>query len=117
MKATLVAFGAIEIDGTRYEHDIVIDRGEVGKRRKAASKPYRDRYGHTPLSPEENIPWHGRRLIVGTGANGALPVMPEVTAEAHRRGVEVTVLPTEDACRLIESLRRRDVNAVLHVTC
>ena len=27
-------FGAIEIDGIRYEHDVVIDRGKVRKRKK-----------------------------------------------------------------------------------
>ena len=32
------SFGAIRIDGATYEHDVVIDRGEVSKRRKKASK-------------------------------------------------------------------------------
>jgi hypothetical protein len=31
--------------------------------------------------------------------------------------VELTALPTEDACRLIVSLGRDEVHAVLHVTC
>ena len=29
MRARLVGFGVIEIEGTRYEHDVVIDRGVV----------------------------------------------------------------------------------------
>lgn len=117
MKAKLVAFGLIEIDGQRYAHDVVINRGEVRKRRKKASKPHRGKYGHTPLSLAENIPWHGSRLVIGTGMDGALPVMPEVAAEAKRRGVEIKLLPTKEACRLLAKLDRRDVNAVLHVTC
>jgi len=117
MKARLLGFGLLEIDGRRYEDDLVIDRGEVRKRRKKPSKPYRDRYGHTPLSADEEIPWGGRRLIVGTGANGSLPVMPEVENEALRRGVELVAVPTAEACRLIEGLDRRDVRAVLHATC
>jgi hypothetical protein len=28
------SFGSIEIDGITYEHDMVIDRGEMRKRRK-----------------------------------------------------------------------------------
>ncbi len=40
------SFGSIRIDGVTYEHDVVIDRGEVRKRRKKASKRYRDGYGH-----------------------------------------------------------------------
>jgi hypothetical protein len=117
VKARLRGFGLLELDGMRYEDDVVIDRGAVRKRRKKPSKPYRDRYGHTPLSADEEIPWSGRRLIVGTGADGALPIMPEVEEEARRRGVRLTAIPTAEACRLIEELDRRDVCAVLHVTC
>jgi hypothetical protein len=31
-------------------HDVVIDRGEVQKRKKGASKKFRAAFGHTPLS-------------------------------------------------------------------
>jgi hypothetical protein len=109
-------FGTIEIDGTRYEHDVVIDHGSVRKRRKGPSKPHRARYGHTPLSLAEEIPWNCRRLVVGSGAHGALPVMEEVTEEASRRHVRLVVLPTAQA---LEQLRGggSDTNAILHVTC
>ena len=33
---------------------------------------------HTPLSVNEAIPWHGQRLIIGTGTYGRLPIMSEV---------------------------------------
>jgi hypothetical protein len=117
MKARLLGFGSIEVHGRRYEHDVVIDRGNVRKRIKKPSKPHRGRYGHTPLSADEEIPWDGARLIIGTGAYGSLPITPEVNQEASHRGVELIALPTPEACRLIENLDRRDVNAILHVTC
>ena len=117
MKAHLVAFGSIEIDGRRHENDVVIDRGEVRKRVKKPSKPYRAIYGHTPLSADEDIPWSGSQLIIGTGAYGSIPIMPEVRQEAVRRGVKLVATPTADACRFIASLNRQDVNAILHVTC
>jgi hypothetical protein len=117
MKARLLGFGSLEIDGRRYNDDVVIERGKVRKRKKKPSKPYRDACGHTPLSVDEAIPWGGRRLIVGTGANGALPVMPEVFGEARRRSVELVAVPTAEACRLLGPLDPQDVNAVLHVTC
>ena len=44
MRARLLTFGSIEIDGRRYDHDIVIERGAVRKRGKKPSKPYRDAY-------------------------------------------------------------------------
>jgi hypothetical protein len=49
-------FGSIRIDGTTYEHDVVIDRGQIRKRKKKPSKKFRDEFGHTPLSIEEEIP-------------------------------------------------------------
>jgi len=30
------SFGSIRIDGVTYEHDLVIDRGEIRKRKKKA---------------------------------------------------------------------------------
>jgi hypothetical protein len=117
MEVRLVAFGSIEVDGQQHAYDIVIDRGEVRKRKKKPSKPYRNQFGHTPLSAGEQLPWGGSRLIIGTGAHGSLPIMSEVIEEAGRRGVDLVAVPTEDACRLIARLDRRDVHAILHVTC
>ena len=109
-------FGEILIDGTAYDHDVVIDRGELRRRKKKPSKKYRDQYAHTPLSADEEIPWECQRLVIGTGAYGALPVMDGVKEEAARRGVELTILPTAQA---IEELVKatEETNAILHVTC
>ena len=109
-------FGSIRIDGRTYEHDVVIDRGEIRKRKKGPSKPYRGAFGHTPLSADEAIPWRCERLVIGTGADGALPVMDEVIDEAARRHVTLVLLPTEDA---IAELRAgtKHTNAIVHVTC
>lgn len=109
------SFGTLRIDGSMYEQDLVIDRGEIRKREKGPSKKFRDQFGHTPLSIEEEIPWKCRRLVIGTGAYGRLPVMREVKIEAKRRHVELVIVPTSEAIRLME--KESAVNAVLHVTC
>ena len=109
------SFGQIRIDAIEYGYDVVIDRGKVGKRKKKASKKFRDAFGHTPLSLEEKIPWKCHRLVVGTG-EGALPVMDEVKREANRRKVELLILPTEDAMKILNH-RIEMTNAILHVTC
>ena len=83
--------------GRRYDHDVVIDKGKVAKRGKKPSKAYRGEFGHTPLSAAESIPWGGKRLIVGTGESGSLPIMPDVWQEAKRRGIELIAEPTEKA--------------------
>jgi len=109
------SFGTLEIDGQAYENDVVIDRGEVRKRKKAPSKKFRDEFGHTPVSVDEKIPWKCERLVIGTGANGNLPVMKEVKREAERRHVELVIVPTRKAVRLLEE--EPAANAILHVTC
>ena len=110
------SFGSIRIDGVTYAHDLIIDRGKIRKRKKAASKTFRDAYGHTPLSVAEEIPWRCRRLVVGTGAGGALPVMQEVEEEAHRRKVDLLIAPTAEAIAVLDE-GTKGTNAVLHVTC
>ena len=117
MDARSVAFGVIEIEGKRFEHDVVIDRGRIGKRHKGPSKARRHEYGHTPLTAAEAIPWGGMQLIIGTGHDGQLPVTPDVYDEASRRGVKVTALPTAEACELLDGITSKDVRAILHVTC
>jgi hypothetical protein len=109
------SFGTLQIDRRTYEQDLLIERGEIRKRKKAPSKKFRDKFGHTPLSIEEKIPWKCQRLVIGTGAYGRMPVMPEVKREAERRRVELVIVPTSEALRLIE--RDSEANAILHVTC
>jgi hypothetical protein len=115
MRFEAFSFGSIRINGVTYNHDVVIDRGEIRKRRKKPSRKFRDTFSHTPLSIEERIPWKCRRLVVGTGT-GALPVMADVKKEAKRRNVRLLVVPTSEA---IKALRENpnDTNAILHVTC
>ena len=115
MRFEAFSFGSIRIDGLTYDHDVLIDRGKVYKRKKRPSKKFRDNFGHTPLSPEERIPWKCRRLVIGTGT-GALPVMDEVKQEARRRNVELRILPTAQAIELLKAAGP-DTNAIMHVTC
>ena len=110
------SFGSITIDGKTYEKDVVIERGAVRRRKKKASRRYRDRFGHTPLSMKEEIPWKCDRLVVGSGAQGALPVMDEVRDEAARRNVELIVLPTPDALDVLREASK-NTNGILHLTC
>ncbi len=115
MRFEAFSFGSIRIDGVTYDHDVVIDRGRIRKRKKKPSKKFRDDFGHTPLSADERIPWKCQRLVIGTGT-GALPVMDEVKEQARRRRVELRILPTLQAIELLKAAPRA-TNAILHVTC
>ena len=116
MRFTSYSFGSVRVDGVAYDHDLIIDRGKVRKRKKAASRKFRGAYGHTPLSAAEDIPWRCRRLVIGTGADGALPVMQEVRDEARRREIDLVVLPTAKAISKLAKAPE-DTNAILHLTC
>jgi hypothetical protein len=52
MRFQKFSFGSIRIDGVTYEHDVVIDREDVRKRKKKPSKKFRDEFRHTPVSIE-----------------------------------------------------------------
>jgi hypothetical protein len=116
VRFTEYSFGSVQVDGVTYNHDVIIDRGRIRKRKKAASKKFRGAYGHTPLSTAEDIPWRCRRLVIGTGADGALPVMEQVREQARRRKVDLVVVPTAEAIDVLAGTSK-DTNAVLHVTC
>jgi hypothetical protein len=68
------------------------------------------------VSLKEKLPWKCKRLVIGTGKYGSLPVMEEVKREARRRRIDLTIAPTDDA---IEGFARKPkgTNALLHVTC
>jgi hypothetical protein len=116
MRFSDYSFGSIRVDDAAYDRDIIVDRGEVRARKKGPSKALRAEYGHTPLSAAEDIPWKCRRLVIGTGASGSLPVLPEVVEEARRREVDLVMVPTADAVRVLNEATKQ-TNAVLHLTC
>ena len=54
--------------------------------------------------------------MIGTGADGALPVLQEVRDEARRRKVDLIVLPTAEAIGVLTGAAAH-TNAILHLTC
>ena len=54
--------------------------------------------------------------MIGTGADGALPVMQQVRDEARRRKVDLITLPTAQAIGALAKDTGR-TNAILHLTC
>ncbi|RLC31096.1 hypothetical protein DRH13_03490 [Candidatus Woesebacteria bacterium] len=114
MKIKKLSFGSINIDGENYFKDIVIHKGKIKKRKKKESKKFRGRFGHTPLSILENIPWDCKKLIIGTGHSYALPVMNEVKEKAKKKGVELVLKSTPDA---ILYINEKNTNLILHLAC
>jgi hypothetical protein len=110
-------FGRITIDGSVYENDVVIEGAEIRKRKKGPSKALRGGLGHTPLTAAETIPWKAKRIWIGTGAYGSLPVSDDVREEARRRGVELLIETTPELVKRINKGLPAGTNAIIHVTC
>jgi len=106
MRFDKFSFASIQIDGSTYEHDVMVDRGKIRQRKKKPSKQLREQYGHTPWSVEDKIPWKCQRLVVGTGAYGRLPVMEQVKQEAKGRKIKLLVLPTNEAIQALQQDKR-----------
>jgi hypothetical protein len=57
------------------------------------------------------------RLVVGTGAYGQMRPDREALEQLRQRGVEVEVVPTDEAVRRYGELDPRRTAAALHLTC
>ena len=114
------AFGSITIDGTVFEHDVVIDTtGTVTKRKKRLSKAI---YGtsHT-ISLQEaeyvcgrNV--HADQVIIGSGQQDNVRLSPEAAAYLERRNCRVELLPTPEAITAWNTARGQSIG-LFHVTC
>ena len=111
-------FGWIEVNGVRYEKDIVIHAdGTITKREKKKSKDLKPKYGHTPLSERELTFLENEKpdvVYIGTGHQAALPITPE--AQQILKEYETIILPTPEAIEKIDREHRK-LAALLHVTC
>jgi hypothetical protein len=105
-------FGRIVVDGQEHVRDLIVLPGRV-----VANWWRKD--GHA-LVPEdlagvlEELP---ERLVIGTGAAGRMRPDPAVLRLLRERGVEVEVLPTEQAVRRYGELDPARTAAALHLTC
>ena len=112
------AFGWIEIDNVRYDHDVIIHQdGRITKRSKKKSKELKKVYGHTPLSDHE-LEFLDREkpeiVYIGTGQYGDLPITPE--AKTVLSQFETVIRPTPDIPGMLKK-EQRSFTAIIHVTC
>jgi hypothetical protein len=110
-------FGYITIEGSKIEHDIVIQlSGEIKKRKKKLSKAV---YGtsHTISLEEMTCIYQdgAERLIIGSGQEGMVRLSEEA-ADYLNKKCKVDLQPTPKA---IEYLNKAEgaVISLFHVTC
>ena len=108
-----VKLGRISINGHVYGRDIVITNNKsITLRESRSSDALRTRYGHTPMTTAENIPWACEKLVIGTGVQSRLFIMDEVRVRAHEMGVTLVTLPTIQA---INHINDPGTNLILHI--
>jgi hypothetical protein len=106
------SFGRLSVDGTEETRDVIVLPERVVRN-------WWRRDGHALVLADleavlEELP---ARLIVGTGAHGRMKPDPATLANLRERGVEVDVLPTDEAVDRYASLNPAETAAALHLTC
>ncbi|AMM54673.1 Mth938-like domain-containing protein [Pyrococcus kukulkanii] len=118
MKVGEVKFGSVEINGIKYNHDIVIyPSGRIERRKKEISKK---KHGTSHKFDPEELKEYLREdfdvLIVGTGIYGMLSLLPEARELVKEK--DIIERPTPEALKLVEELwGKKKVLAIIHVTC
>jgi hypothetical protein len=114
------AFGSITVEGTVFDHDVVIDpNGRVTKRKKKLSKRV---YGtsHTISLDEAKYVYKegagADRLIVGGGQYGRVTLSPEAADYLTQKKCQVVLRPTPDVIALWNESEGSAIG-LFHVTC
>ena len=106
------SFGRVTVDGEEHTKDLIVLPGRV------VGNWWR-RDGHSLVMEDldevlEDLP---PTLVVGSGANQRMKPQPETIQKLKARGVEVHVLPTDQAVRRYSELDPASSAAALHLTC
>ena len=105
-------FGTITIDGKRYDHDVIIFRGEV-------RSWWRETSHNVSIKDIESLAKEKPKTIIfGTGASGVMNVSAEAEDYLRKNGIEVLKSRTSDAVNKFNKLSSDpSVAAALHLTC
>jgi hypothetical protein len=111
-------FGWLEIDGERYEHDVLIRLGgKVKKRKKKLSKRVFGTSHTVSLDEARHVFEKGAtRLIVGSGQDGNVTLSPEAERYFSTRHCKVTLLATPEAIVAWNDAPKKAIG-LFHVTC
>ena len=120
MKPTIdhTKFGSITIEGTTFEHDVIIRlSGQVKKRKKKLSKAVYGTSHIVSLAEAKDIYKKGaEQLIIGAGQDGMVTLSDEAAEYFKERKCPVEVLPTPEAIRIWNKAQKGMIG-LFHVTC
>jgi len=107
-------FGRIVVDGTIYTNDLLI----LGRR---IEEKWWRKEGHAlHISDIEGVveEFAPEVVVIGTGYMGMMKVSSETRLYVQKKGIELLVEKTKQACELFNTLSKsKRVLAGLHLTC
>ncbi|HEX6481928.1 MAG TPA: MTH938/NDUFAF3 family protein [Ktedonobacteraceae bacterium] len=111
-------FGSITIEGSVFEHDVIIRLdGEVKKRKKKLSRAVYGTSHIVSLAEARHVYEKGmQQLIIGTGQYGNVTLSDEATDYFTRKHCHVDLMPTPEAIRFWNKAGG-SVVGLFHVTC
>lgn len=111
-------FGSITIEGSRFEHDVIIRLdGQVKKRKKKLSKAVYGTSHVISLAEAEHVYEKGaKRLLLGSGQYGNVTLSDEAADYFERKQCQVDLLPTPQAIEAWNA-SSEDCIGLFHVTC
>jgi hypothetical protein len=111
-------FGSITIEGTHFEHDVIIRlNGQIQKRKKKLSKAVYGTSHVVSLAEAEHVYEKGvKRLLIGTGQYGNVTLSEEAADYFERKQCQVTLLPTPEALKVWNESSEVLIG-LFHVTC
>ena len=111
-------FGSMTIEGSIYEHDVLIRlSGQVKKRKKKLSKAIYGTSHILSLDEAKHVYEDGaERLMIGTGQYGNVRLSEEAADYFKRKQCQVELLPTPEAIQAWNEAEGT-VIGLFHVTC
>jgi polyphosphate kinase 2 (PPK2 family) len=106
------AYGAIEVDGRRYESDVLIlPNGTVETWQPKDGEVLLAKHVKGVLKAQPEV------IVMGTGTVGNLSLHPKAEKRLEQAGIEVLTYRTHKACDTYRQLRgQRRLAALLHIT-
>ncbi len=114
MAITHYSFGKMTIDGKNYDYDL-----SISTKGKIQSFSVQDH--QINVHPIKNaITDEVKTLIIGNGYS-SMVIMPSDTLrfleELKAKGIEVKLVPTSEAVKLFNSLSKKGLLVIFHLTC
>jgi hypothetical protein len=106
-------FGEMIIAGVRYDTDLILYPDQVD-----ASWCRQSGHRVSVADITEIVAARPEYLIIGTGAQGYMQVLPDTLTYLAQQGIKVIVEPTADATHTYNALcRQQRVVGAFHLTC